>query len=109
MEKVENLYRTATSAEDLANTSEQIRSRLRDSRAPMVDVCAVQHRAPQDESVKRQHHEQAERNAGAPAIARDSSGTIQAAASRLISKSRKPRLSPWRTKNAIATASTTRS
>jgi hypothetical protein len=30
MEKIENLYRTAT-AEDLANTPEQIRSRLRDS------------------------------------------------------------------------------
>jgi hypothetical protein len=54
MEKVENLCRTAHVQNTLINTSEQLRSRLR-------DACANRGRALQDDNIERQHHEQPKR------------------------------------------------
>src|SRR5436309_14626123 len=107
LEKVENS--TALHARRMILlTSEQIRSRLR---YPLLIICnyLTEHRATQDDSIQCQRHDQPNGMPVAPATPRDSSGTTQAAASRLISTLPNPCLSPCRAKNAIATASTTRS
>jgi hypothetical protein len=56
MEKVENLYRTAHVQNDFINTSEQIRSRLRDALRANRDVHPIQDRTPQYRRVKGQQH-----------------------------------------------------
>jgi hypothetical protein len=54
MEKVENLYRTARAQNDSINTSEQLRSRLRDALRADRDSRALERRAPQHESIEGQ-------------------------------------------------------
>jgi hypothetical protein len=64
MEKVENLYRSARAQNDSINTSEQIRSRLRDSLHADGDACAIQRRPPQYQRVKGQQHQPSQRHQG---------------------------------------------
>jgi hypothetical protein len=54
MEKVENLYRTARAQNDSINTSEQLRSRLRDAVCANRMARAIKRRAPQDEGIEGQ-------------------------------------------------------
>jgi hypothetical protein len=105
MEKVENLYCTALVQNHSINTSEQAKSRLRE---PCVSTAIVVRRAPQYEAIEDQLHEQPQRYVADAGDAARRQRHDPAAASRLISKSRKPWRSPCRVKKAIATASTTR-
>ena len=85
-EKVENLYRTATDAEHPSRPRLQLRSHLRDARGSHHGVYAIHRGAVQREGIEREHRDQAQGvPGGARDAARERSGTIQAAASRLIS------------------------
>ena len=87
MEKVENLCRTATVQKIMPtrlNKSDHACAIPWQLAAALTRV-AIEHRTPQGEDINRQQHQQPSGMPVTPATPRDSSGTIHAAASRLIS------------------------
>ena len=93
--KSRKLYRTATAQNDSASTRNNSDHACAIRCYAFAQRIRSQHRAPQDETDTASAARSGRAvSPVAPATPRDNSGTSQAAASRLISKSRKPRLKP---------------